>query len=734
MPRHGSIPPSNDQVNVNSGNNHLVLVSAEANFQKAETERQRAAKNLKLANEEQLRAEGNLDLALTALDAVYLDAIGKEKLLGKPLASPDQGGDAGSIPHRDLSEFERELLDRGLTFYAEFANRNRQTSRAEAHTARAYYRVALLQGALEERDSAEAAYIEAINRFKALIRNQPDNHTFHHELSQAYFGLERIQPKWKDAEREYSKADDAVTAAIRMKPDAAEYYQSRSEVRVALGDYRGAQQDAGKASELAPKNVEFCLTAARRYIDCAAQYGDCKRAILHCEQALGLEPNNAKAHSLLGVVLYYPDRARALKHLSRSIEIDPTYSPAFTARARIYLSRGDYERALSDANEAIRLKQGEGGYGRRAQIYIAMGRIAEAIADLAAKEERTPPGSLNYADLLKTRGRLHLQLRDYSGAVRDFTRAIEQRPLTNWLYSDRSDAYFHMGQYDKALEDIETALELLPMDRIRLFSIPSHLVATCPDEGFRDGLLAFAQETMKGCKSVHTWLSYADLLTACGHQDQAQRAYKTAAQVFTPDNTQPYDHYLHALLCLRFDDEVKYRRSCQTMLNQFADTDDPMGANFVAWICALAPDAVNDYEPVLACASKAVEARPDSEQFLNTLGAILYRAGRHDAAIERLTELDRRRETADGAVQSSPAYTWYFLAMAHQKAGHVEQAREYLNKANQRTDEESADKEKPPPWNRRATLELLRKEAEALLATDDPKSAKDDQKSEGEEK
>ena len=136
---------------------------------------------------------------------------------------------------------------------------------------------------------------------------------------------------------------------------------------------------------------------------------------------------------------------------------------------------------------------------------------------------------------------------------------------------------------------------------------------------------------------------------------------------------------------------------------------------------------------MVASAAKAVEALSDSDQFLNTLGAILFRAGRHDEAIARLTELDRRRETADGDVQSSPAYTWYFLAMAHQKAGNADQAREYLNKANQSTDKALADEENPPAWDRRATLELLRKEAEALLETDVEESAERDQRPEGEE-
>jgi len=44
-----------------------------------------------------------------------------------------------------------------------------------------------------------------------------------------------------------------------------------------------------------------------------------------------------------------------------------------------------------------------------------------------------------------------------------------------------------------------------------------------------------------------------------------------------------------------------------------------------------------------------------------------------------------------------------------------------------------ADEENPPRWNRRATLELLRKEAEALLGTDDPESAESDHKAQEEE-
>ena len=49
----------------------------------------RETKRTPAAEAERKRAEGNLDLALAAMDAVYLDAIGRDKLLGEPVAKPD---------------------------------------------------------------------------------------------------------------------------------------------------------------------------------------------------------------------------------------------------------------------------------------------------------------------------------------------------------------------------------------------------------------------------------------------------------------------------------------------------------------------------------------------------------------------------------------------------------------------------------------------------------------------
>lgn len=120
------------------------------------------------------RAEGNLDLALTALDAVYLDTIGTEKLLGNHRPRP-QAGEAEFSPSASapLTDLEKELLKRGLRFYDLFAQQNSATPRAAVQTAQAHFRVGLLQGALGDAAAAESAYGAAIERFEALIKAEP---------------------------------------------------------------------------------------------------------------------------------------------------------------------------------------------------------------------------------------------------------------------------------------------------------------------------------------------------------------------------------------------------------------------------------------------------------------------------------------------------------------------------------------------------------------------------------
>jgi hypothetical protein len=65
-------------------------------------------------------------------------------------------------------------------------------------------------------------------------------------------------------------------------------------------------------------------------------------------------------------------------------------------------------------------------------------------------------------------------------------------------YLERAEAHFHLGHYEQALADLARAVELKP-------DVPSHLtteispdlVASCPDEKFRAGMLALADKVIE---------------------------------------------------------------------------------------------------------------------------------------------------------------------------------------------------------------------------------------------
>jgi len=93
---------------------------------------------------------------------------------------------------------------------------------------------------------------------------------------------------------------------------------------------------------------------------------------------------------------------------------------------------------------------------------------------------------------------------------------------------------------------------------------------------------------------------------------------------------------------------------------------------------------------------------------LNTLGAALYRAGRFEDAIRRLEEGIQLR----GGGQGNP-FDWLFLAMAHHRLGHREEARRWLDRLRDYQPTGSPDQ-----FTQELELRLVRSEAEALILYD----------------
>ncbi len=103
--------------------------------------------------------------------------------------------------------------------------------------------------------------------------------------------------------------------------------------------------------------------------------------------------------------------------------------------------------------------------------------------------------------------------------------------------------------------------------------------------------------------------------------------------------------------------------------------DSPRLHGALARLLANGPDAAKrDPERAIKLARKSVDLGPRDAELWNTLGVAYYRAGKSEDAIAALNKSMELRSGGD-------AYDWFFLAMAHQKSGHADDARKWFEKA-----------------------------------------------------
>src|SRR5262249_41937808 len=103
--------------------------------------------------------------------------------------------------------------------------------------------------------------------------------------------------------------------------------------------------------------------------------------------------------------------------------------------------------------------------------------------------------------------------------------------------------------------------------------------------------------------------------------------------------------------------------------------DSALAHNNLAMQLADCPDAkLRDTAKAVKHAQRAVELEPANDGFWNTLGTAHYRNGDPKAAVAALSKATDLKKGGD-------ADDFFFLAMAHWKLGHKEEAQTWYDKA-----------------------------------------------------
>ena len=133
---------------------------------------------------------------------------------------------------------------------------------------------------------------------------------------------------------------------------------------------------------------------------------------------------------------------------------------AYIDRGLEYKAKRDYDRAIADASEGIRLDpKGAKLYANRGSIYYEKGDYDRAIADASEAIRLDPKIIMAHSN----RAAAYMRKGDIERSIADTSEAIRLDPKTaQGAYANRAAAFATKGDYDRAIADASEAIRLDP--------------------------------------------------------------------------------------------------------------------------------------------------------------------------------------------------------------------------------------------------------------------------------
>jgi tetratricopeptide (TPR) repeat protein len=371
-------------------------------------------------------------------------------------------------------------------------------------------------------------WAKAVEDFSEAIRCEP-------QYSYAYFRRGSALAELGDLDGALASLD----AAISLQPRLAEAYGARAAVYRRRNEPVRARSDELTAMQFAPRNLPSAavsptyganragaeLLDAARMAEMAGRYDE---AIDLSDKAL----QNKLSPSLLSNAYMTRgngyagkgDWDRALRDYDEAVKIQPINYDALTNRGNAYARKGQRDKSTQDYNEAIRLNPKLfQAYCNRALNFLNAGDPERALADLNESIRLNP----KFAEAYSRRSVVLLRLKRQDDALADADTAVTLTP-------DTAEAYFYRGrlrssrnEYPQARADYERVLERARNPQSGVWNAIAWFLATCPDESARDGKKSVLLAT-KACELTQ-WKNTSlldTLAAACAEAGDFDQAIK----------------------------------------------------------------------------------------------------------------------------------------------------------------------------------------------------------------
>ena len=297
-------------------------------------------------------------------------------------------------------------------------------------------------------------YVLSIQYFNQVIKAKP-------YLAEPYFYRAVAKINLDD----YQGAEQDCDKALDINPFIVDAYQVRGIARQTLGKLSEAVSDYDMGLKYLPEekvfliNKAICQEELKEYDASAATY----------DRLLKLFPNYDRAYlARAQLMLAKGDTVSARTDVDKCISLNKTIPASYVIRSEIAMRHdGDYQAALNDMNQAIKLEPHYAGYFiNRGFMKYKLEDYFGAMADYDYALELEPTNLTAHFN----RGLLNVEVSENDKAIGDFSYVLASTPDNFMARYNRALLYYKTGQYDKAIADYDVVLEKYPDFEAGLFA------------------------------------------------------------------------------------------------------------------------------------------------------------------------------------------------------------------------------------------------------------------------
>ncbi|QDT34570.1 tetratricopeptide repeat protein [Thalassoglobus polymorphus] len=256
----------------------------------------------------------------------------------------------------------------------------------------------------------------------------------------------------------------AATKANSQSQDSASPSTAKSPKRVTYSQILKAsdellkKRDAKNALILLTKAIQAKPNESTAYVKRAAILADAKlfkRAISDMNAAIAIDTENPKLRNTRGYfLLLLKEYDAAERDFNKAIDLDREYPQVYNNRGLVFIGQDQHIKALNDFQMAIKLNpEYVDAYNNLGFVYLQMEdpdypKAIETFTKVLEIDSK-------YLNALSNRGRAYLKLEQFDAAIADFTTAIEIQPENDQYYLHRSEAYKAAGNEELSKKDLQ---------------------------------------------------------------------------------------------------------------------------------------------------------------------------------------------------------------------------------------------------------------------------------------